>query len=142
MSSKILDSLEPSFRPLVIALLGELKLRGINCIVTSGRRTVEEQNKLYAQGRTSPGNIVTKAKGGQSPHSFGLAADLCPLNPKDGSLWWNAPDDIWNVIHLLSEERGYLDSGYDWKFCDRPHIEDPKWKVTQAKWKAGKVDIA
>ena len=36
-------------------------------------RSFDEQNHLYAQGRTKPGKIVTYAKGGQSYHNFGLA---------------------------------------------------------------------
>ena len=135
-----MDSLDPSFRPKIQVLLDDLERRGIKCIVTSGRRTIHEQNELYDQGRRTPGDIVTKAKGGESPHNFGLAADLCPLD-SHGNPWWNAPDDVWQVIHNLAEERGYLDSGYDWKFCDRPHIEDPNWKTTQALWKEGKIKI-
>lgn len=148
--NKALDSLHPDFKPLIVAFLAELTLRGINCVVTSGRRTRSEQNVLYAQGRTTKGDIVTKARGGESPHNFGLAADICPINPRDKSLWWKAPDEIWSVIHRLAEERDYigndgvpdLDSGYDWKFCDRPHVEDPRWKATQLAWKQGKIVIA
>lgn len=36
-------------------------------------RTFEEQEAIYAQGRTKPGKIVTNARGGQSYHNFGLA---------------------------------------------------------------------
>jgi hypothetical protein len=43
------------------------------------RRTMEEQAKLYAKGRTSGGRIVTKAKPGQSFHNYGLAFDWVPL---------------------------------------------------------------
>lgn len=138
-----IDSLEPAFKTKILSLLLELKRRGINCVVTSARRTIEEQNILYQQGRTTKGDVVTKAKGGQSPHNFGLAADLCPINPKDGSLWWNAPDDIWNVIHRLAEDNQLLDldSGYDWKFCDRPHVEDKHWKEAQTAWKEGKLNV-
>ena len=139
---KQLDSLSDDFRPLIVALLAELKLRGIDCVVTSGRRTIKEQDKLYEQGRTTAGEIVTKAKGGQSAHNFGLAADLCPVNPVDGSLWWSAPDDIWHVISCLAEERGFLESGYDWKFKDSPHLEAKDWKKTQALWREGKISVA
>ena len=44
--------------------------------VVQGLRTIAEQNALYAKGRTSPGPIVTKAKGGSSYHNYGLAIDL------------------------------------------------------------------
>jgi peptidoglycan L-alanyl-D-glutamate endopeptidase CwlK len=139
-----IDTLEPDFKVKIQQLLSELSLRGIRCVVTSARRTIAEQDDLYAQGRTKPGKIVTKAKGGQSPHNFGLAADLCPIKPNTtNDLWWDAPQEIWNVIHLLAEEGDLLDldSGYDWNFVDRPHVEDSHWKETQALWKAGKIVV-
>jgi peptidoglycan LD-endopeptidase CwlK len=47
--------------------------------VTEGFRSFERQDELYAQGRTTPGDIVTNARGGQSYHNFGLAMDLAPV---------------------------------------------------------------
>ena len=44
--------------------------------VLSGTRTYAEQNALYALGRTKPGHIVTKARGGFSNHNFGIAWDV------------------------------------------------------------------
>lgn len=137
-----LDTLEPAFRAKIKAVLARLEEHGIKCVVTSARRTIAEQDALYAQGRTKPGQIVTRAKGGQSPHNFGLAVDLCPLD-KDGKLWWKAPDDVWQVIKIVAEEDPALDSGYDFKAIkDRPHIEDRGWLSTQAAWRAGKVNVA
>lgn len=136
-----LDSLDPEFKKKIEQLIIELSLRGINCAVTSTRRTIKEQDALYAQGRTKPGKIITKAKGGQSPHNFGLAADLCPYKPGTKELWWNCPDDLWHVIQIVSEGMG-LDSGYDWNFQDCPHVQDRNWKQVQAKWKAGELQIA
>ena len=49
---------------------------GCSYVLISGHRTWEEQDALYAQGRTKPGDIVTKAKGGQSNHNFGIAGDF------------------------------------------------------------------
>lgn len=135
-----LDELELSFKVRVQKLIDELKVMGITVVPTSCYRSIEEQDKLYAQGRTAKGAIVTKAKGGQSPHNFKLACDVCPLKPSDGSLWWDAPQEIWNVIHKVAEEGDLLDldSGYDWKFVDRPHVEDTNWRLTQAAWREGK----
>lgn len=139
--SKILDTLEPSFRPKVAALITKAKEHGIILVPTSGRRTMAEQNKLYAQGRTTKGEVVTKAKGGQSAHNFGLACDLCPLD-KNGDLWWVAPDDVWHVISVLAKEVG-LEPGYAWVgFQDSPHVQDPKWKDAQFAWKSGKLQVA
>src|SRR3989442_4358551 len=57
---------------------------GIAVLVTQGLRTWEEQDALYAKGRTVPPigkkYIVTKAKGGQSYHNFGLAFDIVVLD--------------------------------------------------------------
>lgn len=51
-------------------------------------RTFAEQDALYAQGRTKPGNIVTYAKGGDSFHNYGLAIDISFLIDKDGNGTW------------------------------------------------------
>jgi peptidoglycan L-alanyl-D-glutamate endopeptidase CwlK len=44
--------------------------------LTSGYRSKKEQNELYAQGRSKPGQVVTNAKAGQSYHNYGLAVDF------------------------------------------------------------------
>ena len=138
---RAIDTLESDFKVKIIQLQAQLLIMGIRTIVTSGRRTIAEQDKLYAQGRTAPGNIVTKAKGGQSPHNFGLAADLCPKK-EDGALWWKAPDDVWNAMHRIGEQLG-LRCGYDFKSIpDSPHYEDPNWKAQQALWLDGKIEVA
>lgn len=47
--------------------------------IVSGFRTVREQQKLYAQGRTEPGEIVTEKDGvlNLSDHQKGEAVDIC-----------------------------------------------------------------
>lgn len=47
-------------------------------------RTFQEQDKLYAQGRSKKGRIVTGAKGGQSYHNYGLAIDIVLLKDTNG----------------------------------------------------------
>ncbi len=45
--------------------------------ILSGTRTYAEQNALYAQGHDGrPGKVVTKARGGESNHNFGIAWDI------------------------------------------------------------------
>lgn len=56
--------------------------------VVQGLRTFAQQQALYDQGRTTPGNIVTKAKAGQSYHNYGLAIDCVPFNPDGLTLNW------------------------------------------------------
>lgn len=49
---------------------------GLEPIVTEGVRSPERQAQLYAQGRTSPGQIVTNARPWESAHQYGLAIDV------------------------------------------------------------------
>ena len=65
--------------------------------VTQGLRTYAEQNALYDEGRTTPGRIVTEAKGGYSMHNFGLAVDVVPMTDT-GAPDWNDKDDKWQEI--------------------------------------------
>lgn len=102
-------------------LIEQAYREGINVIITQGLRTVEEQNELYAQGRTKPGKIVTNARGGYSYHNFGLAFDFAVLNA-DGSVNWNV-DKKWKRVGALGKSLG-LEWGGDWKkFKDYPHFQ-------------------
>lgn len=135
-----IDTLEPDFQPKIQQLLDALNAStGIKWGVVQGRRTIAYQNELYAQGRTKPGQVVTKAKGGQSPHNFGLAADLCPM--KDNDFWWNCPQKYWNMLGEIAEGMGLVWGGHFHSIIDYPHVEDLHWKDAQAKWKAGKLEI-
>lgn len=58
--------------------------------VVSALRSCAEQNAIYAQGRTTPGPIVTNAKGCMSWHVHGRAVDInAPLEhlPYLGRFW-------------------------------------------------------
>lgn len=60
-----------------------------------GIRSFEDQDRLYAQGRTAPGQIVTNAKAGQSPHEYGCASDWAYFI--EGELiWLDSHDERWN----------------------------------------------
>jgi len=52
---------------------------GIDVLIYCTYRDSEQQNHLYAQGRTRPGKRITNAKGGQSEHNYRLAWDCVPL---------------------------------------------------------------
>src|SRR5688572_17633440 len=53
--------------------------------VAAGKRTNAEQDEIYAQGRTRPGDIISWAKGGTSNHNSGLAIDVYLAND-DGTI--------------------------------------------------------
>lgn len=115
-----LDSLKPKVRRLAERLLIECKRRGMAVVITQTLRTAEEQDRLYASGRTAPGRIVTRARGGYSLHNYGVAFDVCPV--KDGKADWTdlaAFDRIGAIGSALG-----LEWGGGWKkFKDRPHFQ-------------------
>lgn len=136
-----LDTLEPEFREKVEKVIALLKERGVSVAVVCGRRTMAEQNALFAKGRTAPGNVVTNAKGGSSPHNFGLAVDLCPLNER-GMADWRDKQPAWAEIGKAAEECGLAWGGKFKSIVDRPHIEDKNWRTVQMAWKRGQVEVA
>ena len=97
--------------------------------IVQGLRTIEEQNALYAQGRTTPGSIVTNAKGGSSYHNYGLAIDICWLfadangeyqyNDKKS---WAQGGNFRKVINIF-KEAGYTWGGDFKSIPDAPHFE-------------------
>ena len=98
----------------------------IDLRVTDGFRSVEEQDKLYAKGRTALGSIVTKARGGCSNYNFGLAIDIVPI--ENGKLNWETNN--WDIIGRIGESRG-LEWGGRWKFLDRPHFQNLQGRTLQ-----------
>lgn len=92
--------------------------KGYTLRVTSGFRSIEEQDQIYAQGRTSPGNIVTNAKGGESLHNYGVAIDIV-----DRYRGYNVD---WNELGELGESLGFEWGGRWAVFVDKPHFEMKK----------------
>lgn len=88
--------------------------------VTAGIRTVAQQDTLYNQGRTTPGPVVTNAKGTESNHVLGLAVDVCPMDLADEHPDWNSSDASWQRIVALAAPCGLRD-GVSWR--DEPHLE-------------------
>jgi len=92
---------------------------GIRLRITQGLRTIEQQNVLFSQGRTAPGDIVTNAQGGQSYHNYGLAFDVAGVN-ENGLLDYNID---WEGIGQIANDIG-LEWGGNWtNFIDRPHFQ-------------------
>ncbi len=101
-----------------------VKDTGFVFFITDGFRSLEEQTKLYAQGRTVAGAIVTNARAGESAHNFGLAVD-CAFQ-KDGKLSYVA--SLYNRVYPIARSLGFS-LGADWKsFSDKPHFEYPNWE--------------
>jgi peptidoglycan LD-endopeptidase CwlK len=103
--------------------------QGISIVITEGFRSKEEQDKLYAKGRTEEGNIVTYSKGGQSYHNYGLAIDFA-IQLKDGRVIWDMKYDgnnnnqsDWMEVVDIAKNLGF-EWGGDWQgFKDYPHFQ-------------------
>lgn len=125
------------------ALQKECKKRKIPIKFSEGFRSVEEQNALYAQGRTKPGKIVTRARGTSysSQHQWGIAADFYLNFDVDGD--GQISDDAFNDAHGHFETVGILAKKFDlgwggnWSSIqDKPHLYLPKWGSTPATLKS------
>jgi len=112
----------PRLADLIEKLSTRCILEGFYITVAQGLRTVEEQQALYEQGRTTPGKIVTNAQGGHSWHNFGLAVDCYPED-SDGKVDWNADHPHWKTMERIGVSLG-LTSGANWvRIVDAPHFQ-------------------
>lgn len=131
-TKKRIEKLHPSVREEVTKIIEEcdLKLSGRAKVrITQGLRTFEEQDALYALGRTKTGKRVTNAKGGKSIHNYGLAVDICLIiDGKTASFdtlkdWDNDTVSDWLECVMVFKKHGW-EWGGDWKkFVDYPHFE-------------------
>jgi peptidoglycan LD-endopeptidase CwlK len=136
---------QPIFRNFTARAQAVAASMGCDYVMISGLRTYAEQDELYAQGRTTLGDIVTKARAGYSNHNFGDAADYgvfkgtAYLDNSDPSL----AAKVHAAVAVAARDLG-LEWGGDWKrFKDFPHFEFPtgltmaqkRAKVNSGEWK-------
>ena len=118
-----LAGLKPEVAAKVRHVVNQMRAVGQKLEVVQGTRTSAEQDKLYAQGRTEPGKKVTNARGGESYHNYGLAADVVPLNGSNQPDW-SGGSVGWEGIGQIGKNNG-LEWGGDFKSIkDRPHLQD------------------
>lgn len=102
-------------------MLRALDLGVIDFSVIAGKRTQAEQDRLYAQGRTEPGPIVTWTR--NSKHLQGLAVDVAPY-----PINWNKEEAFYLLAGVIKAaaaiEKVDIKWGGDWKKTkDLPHYE-------------------
>lgn len=107
--------LSPECERLAIQFLELCQQKGYNLKITSGYRSQEEQNKLYAQGRTTKGKIVTWTL--NSKHTSRRAFDIAFI----GSTPYPKNFD-WKKIGITGENLG-LKWGGRFKQKDLVHFE-------------------
>lgn len=149
-------ALHPAVSTEVFQTIDEIEARWPPTIavrIVQGLRTIEEQNALYAQGRTKPGNIVTNARGGSSFHNYGLAIDFAILYDKDSNgkfevLSWDINYDFdkdgkkdWMEVVEAFKFKGWKWGG-DWtSIKDNPHLEKTfgcTWQECFERYKSGR----
>lgn len=121
---KLRDEATAIYKEIIEALNGKAI-----CRFSYTLRTFAEQDALfYAKPQ------VTKAKGGQSYHNYGLAVDIVLLVDKNGdgtyeTASWDVKTDFdgdkkadWMEIVAIFKRYGW-EWGGDWKFYDAPHFQ-------------------
>jgi peptidoglycan L-alanyl-D-glutamate endopeptidase CwlK len=140
-----IQTLQPEAQKRARRFLTEVSARlasdGLTFKIISGTRTYDEQNNLFAQGRTKPGPIVTRARGGQSNHNFGGAWDIGIF--KSGQ--YIPESKLYQSAGAIGKEQN-LEWGGDWTgIQDEPHfqaIAEKELASTRTSFEAGQSFIA
>lgn len=125
-SEKHIATLLPEVQPIARALVQKAAANGITIKVISGLRSYEEQNALYAKGRSAPGPKVTNARGGYSNHNFGIAFDIGVFS---GSSYLKESPK-YKAVGAMGMDLG-LEWGGNWtSIIDEPHFQlRPLWAL-------------
>jgi peptidoglycan L-alanyl-D-glutamate endopeptidase CwlK len=109
----------------------------VHPIIDQTYRSFEESDKLYQQGRTTPGEIVSNAKPGQSYHNYAMALDFhLQVNGKDV---WDV-DHNWMIVVNIFKSYGFQWGGDFQNFKDYPHLENKlghNWRDLLTLYNAG-----
>lgn len=120
LNTQRLEKVDSVLAGRVLRMVELARADGYELLVTQGFRSIDEQNRLYAQGRTRPGKIVTNARGGQSKHNFGKAVDVAVL--VNGEITW-AESVYKKTVGKYAAQVG-IEWGGNWKkFKDYPHVQ-------------------
>lgn len=129
MPSRKPEDLHPDLLPLYRKFESAAAANGIDYLLTCTYRSNEEQDRLYAQGRTTSGSIVTRARAGQSAHNFTIegkpaskAFDVVPM--EHGKPCWDDKHPAWQELGAIGQRIGLKWYGApDAKFREFPHFE-------------------
>lgn len=132
-SSRNPRDLHPRLLALYAQFETKMHEKGIEFIVTCTYRNNDDQNALWAQGRTKQGAIVTNCRGGQSAHNMtasdgkpaACAFDIVILT--NGKPDWNVNNPNWKKAGQIGKSLG-LEWAGEWKtFKEFPHFQLPNW---------------
>src|SRR5690625_3521444 len=146
---KRVEELHPRVRQSAIDAIEEAE-RGlpnnVSVRLTSVYRSPEEQDKLYAQGRTVKGAKITNARAYQSFHQWRLALDFVLIIDNKVADWSTTKDrdkdgvPDWMEVVNAFKKRGWVWGGDFKSFKDYPHFEKVygnSWQQLLSRLKAG-----
>ncbi len=118
---RALHELRPEVEGIVRLWLERCSRRGVEVLVYCTYRSRDEQDALYAIGRTKPGKIKTNARGGYSWHNFRRAIDAVPM--VYGKPDWTyadldndkVPDEYWWRVMVEEAKAVGLEWAGNWK---------------------------
>jgi peptidoglycan L-alanyl-D-glutamate endopeptidase CwlK len=131
-SNKLLDTCHPDLKALAHKAITNSPF---DWLVSFGHRTPDAQNKLFQQGRTRPGNIITYCDGYEklSKHNFfpSLAFDIIVLinnTPNWKPMYYfTVAEHILNTAEDMFEKNEITNRvtwGGNWvRFKDYPHFQ-------------------
>ena len=94
---------------------------GYTLRITSGFRSITDQEQTFSQGRTENGHIVTWSEPGKSLHNYGFAVDVVDR--------WRGYDIDWKKLGKIAA------------FCGLEQVDDPHFEyragLTTADFAAG-----
>jgi len=119
--------LHPEFSKRIETLLKQARKQGLSVFIFDGFRSIERQNKLFNSGKN-----VTNARGGNSLHNYGLAADIVFYDKKGNPSWAEYHD--WKALGALGKKLDLI-WGSDFKrISDQSHFEyHPDTKLKEIK---------
>lgn len=108
-------------------------IHGFKMRATQGLRDFEAQAKIYAQGRTAPGKIVSYSQPGTSWHEYGLAMDSCFTGPDPYFEKYADGEKLWEFYAQIAEAHGLVAGARFKRYNDtllvpnpdKPHVQFP-----------------
>lgn len=146
MPSRQITDLCEQLQPIAVQFLALcngnelIKKAGFEVFISCTYRSKAEQDKVYAQGRTAPGKVVTQARGGQSPHNCtegqkpaARAFDVAVRYMGSNNLLWDAQSPVWRRLVAIGDGLGLENGGRMLKkngkpLGDWPHFQLKGWK--------------
>lgn len=132
MSNRSKNNLKGVHPNLIMLVSYALAISEVDFFVNEGLRSLQRQQELYAQGRTTKGSIVTNVDGinKKSNHQaksdgYGYAVDVYYVgwtnkDKQDDSRW----NGIYKAFEIASKNLNIpIKIGGYWKMKDMPHIE-------------------